>query len=70
MIGLEGHRPDMTDYHDCIKLIEDHVKQYTADELEAMNAEAKQAGVTCMKWEDFQKTSHVRNRIALQNSVV
>ncbi|KAF2194940.1 CoA-transferase family III [Zopfia rhizophila CBS 207.26] len=58
MVGLEGHRPDLTDYHECINTIEDHVKQFTADELEEMNAKAKQAGVTCLKWEDFQKTQH------------
>lgn len=58
MVGLEGHRPDMTDYHDAINLIETHVKQYTAQELEAMNAERKQAGVTALEWEDFCKTKH------------
>lgn len=58
MIGLEGHRPDLTEYHQCIKIIEDHVKQFTVDELEEMNAEIKQAGVTCLKWEDFQATPH------------
>ncbi|KAL6709396.1 hypothetical protein ACN47E_001803 [Coniothyrium glycines] len=58
MIGLEGHRPDMTDYHECITLIEDHVKQFTVEELEKMNAEIKQAGVTCLKWDDFQATEH------------
>ena len=60
MVGLEGYRPGMTDYHDCIKLIESHVKQFTAEELEKMNAERRQAGVTAMKWEDFKETSHVR----------
>ena len=59
MIGLEGHRPDMTDYRECIKLIESHVKQFTAAELERMNAEKRQAGVTCMRWEDFKKTDYV-----------
>ncbi|KAF2020610.1 CoA-transferase family III [Aaosphaeria arxii CBS 175.79] len=58
MIGLEGHRPDLTDYHECIKIIEDHVKQFTVDELEEMNAKIKQAGVTCLKWEDFKATQH------------
>ncbi|KAI2482185.1 Alpha-methylacyl-CoA racemase [Pyrenophora tritici-repentis] len=58
MIGLEGSRPDLTDYHECIRVIEDHVKQFTADELEEMNAKIKQAGVTCLKWEDFQATLH------------
>jgi hypothetical protein len=58
MIGLEGHRPDLTEYHECIKIIEDHVRKYTADELEEMNWRIKQAGVTCLKWEDFQTTQH------------
>ncbi|PSN67916.1 alpha-methylacyl-CoA racemase [Corynespora cassiicola Philippines] len=58
MIGLEGHRPDLTEYHECIKIIEDRVKQFTAAELEEMNAKIKQAGVTCLKWEEFQATDH------------
>lgn len=63
MVGLEGFRPDMTDYHQCIKLIEDHVKQFSAKELEEMNAKAKQAGVTCLKWEEFEATSHGQDLI-------
>ena len=59
MIGLEGHRPDITDYHDAIDLIESHVKDFTAPELEKMNAERRQAGVTCLKWENFKTTSYV-----------
>lgn len=58
MVGLEGHRPDLTDYHECINVIEEHVQKYTADELEEMNGKIKQAGVTCLKWEDFQRTQH------------
>jgi hypothetical protein len=58
MVGLEGHRPDLTDYHECIKAIEEHVKQFTVVELEEMNQNIKQAGVTCLKWEDFQATEH------------
>lgn len=58
MIGLEGHRPDLTDYRECIKIIEDHVKQFTVDQLEEMNAQIQQAGVTCLKWDDFQATEH------------
>ncbi|TGO57115.1 hypothetical protein BCON_0069g00090 [Botryotinia convoluta] len=58
MIGLEAYRPDLTDYRECIDVIEKHVKQYTAAELEVMNAEINQAGVTALKWEDFKKTSH------------
>lgn len=60
MIGLEAYRPDLTDYRECIDVIEKHVKKYTAAELEIMNAEINQAGVTALKWEDFKKTSHVR----------
>ncbi|OCL08686.1 alpha-methylacyl-CoA racemase [Glonium stellatum] len=63
MIGLDGHRPDMTDYRQCIKLIEDHVKQYSAKELEQMNADLKQAGVTCLKWDEFKETNHGKRLI-------
>jgi hypothetical protein len=59
MIGLEAHRPDLTDYHECINTIEKHVKRFTAAELEVMNAKEKQAGATALKWEDFQRTKHV-----------
>lgn len=59
MIGLEGQRPDMTDYHECLKLIGSHVKQFTTEELETMNAAKKQAGVTALKWSQFQETNHV-----------
>ncbi|KAK7559758.1 CoA-transferase family III domain-containing protein [Phyllosticta citricarpa] len=58
MIGLEGQRPDMTDYHECIKLIGSHVKQFTAEELEEMNASKMQAGVTALEWSQFQETNH------------
>ncbi|KAF2712838.1 alpha-methylacyl-CoA racemase [Pleomassaria siparia CBS 279.74] len=58
MVGLEGHRPDLTDYHECIKIIEDHVKQFTADELEELNWQNRQAGVTCFKFEEFKATEH------------
>ena len=58
MIGLDSHRPDLTAYHECIKIIGDHVKRFTAEQLEEMNRNIKQAGVTCLKWEDFQATQH------------
>ncbi|OQD64025.1 hypothetical protein PENPOL_c008G04351 [Penicillium polonicum] len=58
MIGLEGQRPDLTDYEDIIKVIENKVQQYTASELEEMNKERRQAGVTAYKHEDFIKTPH------------
>lgn len=59
MIGLEAYRPDLTEYRECIDVIEKHVKRYTAAELEVMNKEIQQAGVTALKWEDFKETSHV-----------
>jgi hypothetical protein len=59
MIGLEPHRPDLTDYRECINTIESHVKQFTAAELEIMNARERQAGVTALKWEDFKRSNHV-----------
>ncbi|KAJ5946939.1 CoA-transferase family III [Penicillium verhagenii] len=58
MIGLEGHRPDLTDYEEIIKVIEGRVQQYTVSELEAMNKERRQAGVPALKYEDFIKTPH------------
>ncbi|KAI9817641.1 MAG: hypothetical protein M1832_004645 [Thelocarpon impressellum] len=58
MVGLEGHRPDLTDYRECIDVIEEHVRRFSAKELEKMNAENRQAGVTCLTWEQFQRTGH------------
>ncbi|OGE52530.1 hypothetical protein PENARI_c010G05072 [Penicillium arizonense] len=58
MIGLEGERPDLTDYEEIIKVIEEKVQKYTASELEVMNKEKRQAGVTAYKHEDFIKTPH------------
>ncbi|KAL4874759.1 CoA-transferase family III domain-containing protein [Aspergillus karnatakaensis] len=58
MIGLEGQRPDLTDYEEVIKVIESHVQKYSASELEEMNKERRQAGVTAFKYEDFINTPH------------
>ncbi|RMJ22229.1 CAIB BAIF family enzyme [Aspergillus sp. HF37] len=58
MIGLDGHRPDLTDYEEIIRVIEGQVQKYTAAELEDMNRERRQAGVTAYKYEDFIKTPH------------
>ncbi|KAH7360452.1 CoA-transferase family III domain-containing protein [Rhexocercosporidium sp. MPI-PUGE-AT-0058] len=58
MIGLEAHRPDLTDYRECIDVIESHVKKFTIPELEKMNAREKQAGVPVIKWEEFKQTNH------------
>ncbi|KAL4940767.1 hypothetical protein BDV06DRAFT_230120 [Aspergillus oleicola] len=58
MIGLEGHRPDLTDYEGVIKVIESHAQKYSAAELEEMNRERRQAGVTAFKYGDFVETPH------------
>jgi hypothetical protein len=58
MIGLEGYRPDLTEMADIVSTIESHVQKFTVDELETLNARNKQAGVECMKHEDFLKTPH------------
>ena len=69
LIGLEGHRPDLTGYRQCIRTIEDHVKQFSATELETMNASKRQAGVTCLTWPEFKKTHHVRSSVLMLGTV-
>jgi hypothetical protein len=59
MVGLPGQQSEVSEYHDCIDLIESHVKQFSTEELEAMNAENKQAGVTCLKPDEFKNSEHV-----------
>jgi hypothetical protein len=59
MIGLPAFRPDLTDYRECLDTIESQVKKYTAAELEEMNTRERQAGITVLKWEEFQQASHV-----------
>ena len=58
MIGLPGFLNETPPYRDSIDLIEKHVRQYTAEELEIMNAERRQAGVTCLKPADFASSEH------------
>jgi hypothetical protein len=58
MIGLPGQRPDLTEMDDIIDVIESHVEQHSVAELEELNAKNGQAGVECMKHEDFIKTPH------------
>ncbi|KIM95055.1 hypothetical protein OIDMADRAFT_172141 [Oidiodendron maius Zn] len=65
MIGLEAFRPDLTDYQECIKTIESHVEKYSTTELEEMNARKHQAGVSVLKWEEFQQTSHGETLLSL-----
>ncbi|KAK9449464.1 CoA-transferase family III domain-containing protein [Limtongia smithiae] len=58
MIGLPSHIPGFTDYDAIISKIEGAVIRYTAAELEAMNAEHKQAGVTALPRDEFLATPH------------
>lgn len=59
MLGLEPYRPDLTDYDEIIRVIENRVQKYTTSELEKMNEENRQAGVTAYKYDDFIRTPHV-----------
>lgn len=69
MIGLEGHRPELTDYEEIIKVIEDKVQKYSVAELEAMNKEKRQAGVPALKHSDFIKTPHVSGILMMEVNV-
>lgn len=59
MIGLEPFRPDLIDDAQCIDAIEAKVQEFTADELEVINAANKQAGVTALKRDAFLGTNYV-----------
>lgn len=59
MIGLEPFRPDLTTHDEIVDAIEPAVQNFTTEELEALNATHKQAGVPCLKHEDFLRTPHV-----------
>lgn len=61
MIGLDGHHSVVEDYEEIIQLIERHVQRYTAQELEEMNRDRRQAGVTAYRYEDFIQSPHVRS---------
>ncbi|KAJ5054726.1 uncharacterized protein L3040_000992 [Drepanopeziza brunnea f. sp. 'multigermtubi'] len=65
MIGLEAYRPDLTDYRECIDVIESHVKKFTVPELEEMNARERQAGVPVIKWEEFKQTNHGQTLLSI-----
>lgn len=65
MIGLEAHRPDLTDYRECINTIESHVRKFTVAELEELNKRERQAGVEAIKWQDFKKTNHGQTLLSI-----
>jgi crotonobetainyl-CoA:carnitine CoA-transferase CaiB-like acyl-CoA transferase len=58
MIGLPSHRDDLTDYREIIDYIESAVAKFTADELENLNKQNRQAGVTAITREEFLATPH------------
>lgn len=58
MIGLEGHRPDLTSMPSIVSTIESHVQKFTVAELEILNATNHQAGVECMSHASFLATPH------------
>ena len=71
MIGLPGHRPDLTDYNEIIKVplpkqsadietIGKAVSQFTVPELEELNAKHRQAGVEVLRHSDFMDSPHGR----------
>ena len=68
MIGLEPFRPDVTEYRQCIEVIEAQVKTFTLDQLEEINARHKQAGVTAFRREDFEKTDYVSTHLLARES--
>lgn len=53
-IGLKGHQPDVTDYHEALDLIESYTEEYSVTELEKLNAKYVQAGVECLKYENIK----------------
>ncbi|KAL0941532.1 CoA-transferase family III [Colletotrichum truncatum] len=59
MIGLEPFRPDLKDHDAIAEEIESHVRKYTIEELERMNAENRQAGVPVLTYDDFVSTPHL-----------
>lgn len=65
MLGLPTHRPDLTDYKECIETIEKAVKRFTIPELEKLNTRHRQAGIEALKWDDFRRTRHGRALISL-----
>lgn len=58
MIGLPPSMPDLTDYRECISMIESAMKHFIVSELESLNSHHRQAGVEALKWETFKRTPH------------
>jgi hypothetical protein len=64
MLGLPGHDSKMTDYNEIKSAIGKHVQQFTTQELERMNAAKNQAGVPCLKPEEFIRTEQGKALLA------
>ncbi|KJK91883.1 hypothetical protein H633G_04208 [Metarhizium anisopliae BRIP 53284] len=60
MIGLEPHRPDLESHQDIVNTIEPAVRKHTVEQLEAMNARHRQAGVKAFRHDEFLQTPHGR----------
>lgn len=58
MVGLPSHNRDLTDYDECIKVIESAVNKYTVPKLEEMNKANGQAGAPVYTHEEFLATPH------------
>lgn len=58
-LGLEPFRPDLETHEQIVEAIETAVEKYTPEQLEALNAQHRQAGVQALKHEQFLKTQHV-----------
>lgn len=60
MLDLPTHIPHLDKYEDCLKKIGGAVAKLSTAELEAMNAEHKQAGIPALTKEEFLNTPHGR----------
>ncbi|KAH8193984.1 hypothetical protein TruAng_011855 [Truncatella angustata] len=58
MLGLPPFAPGLTDYHECIKIIETAVKKHSTAELEELNRRFRQAGIPALTRDQFLKTRH------------
>ncbi|KAK2595290.1 hypothetical protein QQS21_007005 [Conoideocrella luteorostrata] len=70
MVGLESHRPDLASHEDIVEEIETAVKKFTVEQLEALNAKHRQAGVKAFKHGDFLRTPHGKTNRSLPPWIV
>ncbi|KAM7223742.1 formyl-CoA:oxalate CoA-transferase [Rhypophila decipiens] len=57
-LGLRPFDPALQSYEDCKYAIGEAVAQFTTEELEAKNREAKGAGIEAISWHEFRETKH------------